>query len=185
MLRRGLWNLIAWLKFTVAKPLDIPPPPATRRVIEPKRMIEAIPEVPLHNVMACACADIPKDERSFRDTIAYRIQVWLYTAFSPIQPGLPAIDADPQEALKQAFGGLRRRRFRAPDLPAEYLGSPDLGSLAVRGPFAGYTTRVDDTTWAWDLRMLDNYEHQRGLLKIGARVLFRVDPLRRLLQAYR
>ena len=46
---------------------------------------------------------------------------------------------------------LRRTRFRAPELPAEYLGSPDLGSLAVRGPFACYTKRVDDGTWEWDL----------------------------------
>ena len=102
-----------------------------------------------------------------------------------MQPGLPPIDADPQVALKRAFTGLRRTRFRAPELPAEYLGSPDLGSLAVRGPYACYTTRVDDATWDWDLRMLDNYEHHPGLLKIGSRVLFRLDPLRRALQAHR
>jgi hypothetical protein len=135
--------------------------------------------------MVCARANIPRDERSFRNTLFYRLQVWLYTAFSPMQPGLPPIDADPQVALKQAFTGLRRARFRAPDLPAEYLGSPDLGSLAVRGPYACYTTRVDDATWDWDLQMLDNYEHHPGLVKIGSRVLFRVDPLRRALQAYR
>ena len=33
--------------------------------------------------------------------------------------------------------------------------------------------------------MLDNYEHHPGLVKIGSRVLFREDPLRRSLQAYR
>jgi arachidonate 15-lipoxygenase len=69
-------------------------------------------------------------------------------------------------------------------LPAEYLGSPDLGSLAVRGPYACYTKRVDEATLEWDLRVLDKYEHHPGLLKIGSRVLFRVDPLRRSLQAY-
>ena len=183
-LRRGLWDLVAWLKFCVNKPLDIPLPPTRRHVIEPTPMIEAIPEVPLRNVMVCARTNIPKDERSLRNTLFYRLQVWLYsTALSPMQQGLPPIDADPQVALKRAFSGLRRTRFRAPELPAEYLGSPDLGSLAVRGPYACYTTRVDDSTWAWDLRMLNDYEHHPGLMKIGSRVLFRMDPLRRSLQA--
>ena len=181
--RRGFWNLIAWMKFTANKPLDIPLPPTKRHVIEPKPMIEAIPEVPLRNVMVCARANIPRDERVRLNTMAYRLQVWLYTAFSPMQPGLPPIDADPQVALKRAFTRLHRTRFRAPELPAEYLGSPDLGSLAVRGPYACYTTRVDDATWVWDLRMLDDYEYHPGLLKIGSRVLFGVDPLRRSLQA--
>ena len=181
--RRGFWNLIAWMKFTANKPLDIPLPPTKRHVIEPKPMIKAIPEVPLRNVMVCARANIPRDERVRLNTMAYRLQVWLYTAFSPMQPGLPPIDADPQLALKRAFTRLHRTRFRAPELPAEYLGSPDLGSLAVRGPYACYTTRVDDATWVWDLRMLDDYEYHPGLLKIGSRVLFGVDPLRRSLQA--
>jgi arachidonate 15-lipoxygenase len=183
--RRGFWDLIAWGKFKACKPLDIERPPSKHQVIEPKPMIEAIPEVPLRNVMVCARADIPKDERSRLNTFAYWVQVRLYTCYSPMQRGLPEIDADPQVALKRAFSGLRRTRYRAPELPAEYLGSPDLGSLAVRGPFACYTTRVDDATWEWDLRMLDNYEHHPGLLKIGSRVLFRLDSRQHSLQADR
>jgi hypothetical protein len=50
-LRRGLWDLIALLKFTLSKPLNIPLPPTKRHLIEPKPMIEAIAEVPLRNVM--------------------------------------------------------------------------------------------------------------------------------------
>ena len=188
--RRGFWNVIAWGKFKMNKPLKIPPPPADRHVIEPKPMIDVIPEVPLKSVMVCARASIPPEERVPRNTRFYRLQVWLYTTFlSPMQPGLPQIDADPQVALNRAFTRLHRKRFRAPELPAEYLGTPDLGSLAVRGPFACYTTRVyddtDDDTWVWDLRMLDNYEYHPGLLTIGSRVFFGVDPLRRSLRARR
>ncbi|MBV8291608.1 MAG: hypothetical protein JOY55_07285 [Mycobacterium sp.] len=102
-----------------------------------------------------------------------------------MQRGLPPRSADPQRALRRAYNGLRRNRFHPPELPAEYLGSPDLGSLAVRGPFACYTTRLDDATWAWDLLALNNYEHHPELVKIGSRVLFREDPVRRALQAYR
>ena len=108
-------------------------------------MIEAIPEVPLRNVMVCPRADIPRDERSLAQHDILSIPGLALHPFSPMQAGLPPIDADPQVALKRAFNGLRRTRFRAPELPAEYLGSPDLGSLAVRGPFACYTTRVDDS----------------------------------------
>ena len=182
-LRRAFWDFIAWFKFTVNKPLNIKEPPTKWDRIEPKPMIEAIPEVPLRNVMVCPRANIPRDERSLVQTTFYRFQVWLYSAFSPMQAGLPQIDADPQAALKRAFNGPRRARFRAPELPAEYLGSPDLGSLAVRGPYACYTKRGDDATWEWDLLVLNNYEHHPGLIKIGSRVLFRLDPLRRALQA--
>jgi hypothetical protein len=188
-LRRGLWDFIAWGKFAAAKPLDIPRPPAKWDRIEPKPMIDAVPGVPLHNVMACARANIPKDElrgMAKLSTWFYDRQVWLYTHFAPpMQPGLPEIDADPQVALNRAFTGLRRTCFRAPELPAEYLGIPDLGSLAVRGPFSCYTNRFDDASWEWDLLMLNDYEHHPGLLKIGSRVLFQVDRLRRSLQAYR
>ena len=43
--RRGFWNVIAWGKYKMNKPLEIPMPPAERHVIEPKPMIEVIPEV--------------------------------------------------------------------------------------------------------------------------------------------
>ena len=33
-------DLIAWVKFTVNKPLDIPLPPTERHVIEPKQQLQ-------------------------------------------------------------------------------------------------------------------------------------------------
>jgi arachidonate 15-lipoxygenase len=182
-LRRGFWDFIAWIKFVFAKPQNLRLPQGKWDRIEPKPMIEAIPEVPLRKVMVCPPANIPKDERSWH-TKAYQVQVGLYNGFlSPMQPGLPRIDSDPQVALKRAFNGLRRTRFPAPELPAEYLGSPDLGSLAVRGPFACYTKGPGDGTYEWNLLDLDNYEHHPGLIQIGSRVLFRRDMRRRSLQA--
>jgi hypothetical protein len=184
--RRWFWNLLAWGKFIANKPLDIPLPPEERHLIEPQPMVDVIPEVPLKNVMVCARANIPPDERVPRNTRFYQLQVWLYTSIlRPMQPGLPEIDADPQVALSKAFTRLHRSRFRAPAMPAEYLGTPDLGSLAVRGPFACYTTRVDEDTWEWDLTVLDDYEYHPGLLQIGSRVLFALDPVRRCLRAKR
>jgi Lipoxygenase len=182
-LRRVFWDFIAFGKFALAKPLNIRPPRAESH-IEPKPMFEAIPEVPLRKVMVCPRAQIPPDERNLRNTKFYDLQVWLCTTrCSPMQPGLPSIDLDAQAALKRAFNGLRRKRFHAPELPAEYLSTPDLGLLAARGPYACYTKRLDDTTWEWDLTALDQYEHHSELVQIGSRVLFREDPVRRSLQA--
>jgi hypothetical protein len=184
--RRGLWDLFAFIKFFFARPVKIPRPPAKSGGIEPKPMSEAIPYVAVHKVMVCPAADIPKDERTWVPNLAYRVQVRLYRFISPMQPGLPSISADPKVALKRAFNGARRTLFHDPELPAEFLGSPDLGSLAVRGPFACYTRRPrNNAPWEWDLRMLNDYEHHPGLVEIGSRVLFREDPVRHALQAYR
>jgi hypothetical protein len=184
--RRGIWDFITWLKFFFAKPENIRLPKAKWDPITPTPMGKAIPDVPLTKVMVCPRSQIPQDERNPRNTVFYDFQVWFYRICSPMQQGLPPINADPQVALRRAFNGLRRKRFHDPELPAEYLGSPDLGSLAVRGPYACYTRRPrKNAPWQWDLRMLNKYEHHPGLVTIGSRVLFREDPVRRSLQAYR
>ena len=189
--RRGFWDFLAWLKFTFAKPADIALPTTRQWHIEPKPMIAAIPQIPIHKVMVCTRADIPRDERSLRNTVFFDFQVWLYrTRLSPMQTGLPSIDKDPRAALKRAYTGLRRDLLDPPEMPSEYLGTPDLGSLAVRGPFACYTTRVNNSPgghaeWEWDLRSLKGYERHEDLTNIASRVVFRLDPLRRALQADR
>jgi hypothetical protein len=185
-LRRGIWDFITWLKFFFAKPENIRLPKTKWDPITPTPMGKAIPGVPLTKVKVCPRAQIPPDERNPRNTVFYDFQVRFYSICSPMQRGLPSISTDPHVALRRAFNGLRRNRFHDPELPAEYLGSPDLGSLAVRGPYACYTRRPrKNAPWQWDLRMLDNYEHHSGLVKIGSRVLFREDPVRRSLRAYR
>ncbi|MGA9492033.1 MAG: hypothetical protein WBV80_17520 [Mycobacterium sp.] len=184
-LRRSFWDFVAWVKFRFAKPVDIKLPPTERWYIEPKPLIKAIPQIPLRNVSVCTRADIPRDERSLRNTIFFAFLVWLYSYWSPMQRGLPPIDADPHVALRRAYDGLRRDLFDPPKMPAEYLESPDLGSLAARGPFACYTTQVKDSTdFEWNLLSLKGYEHHKGLKNIGSRVLFHLDKRRRALEAY-
>ena len=125
-----------------------------------------------------------RQPRSITERLAYRIQVWLYRAFSPMQPGLPSIDSDPQKALDHAYWGLRRKKFDPPDLPPEYEGSPDLGSLAVRGPYSIYLTKVTDGEYEWNFKNLEGYGHHQGLYNLGVRVLFRVDSHSRRLREY-
>ena len=65
-LRRGFWDFITWLKFFFAKPVDIQLPTSKVATHPPKPMVEAIPDVPLHKVMVCPRAQIPRDERNPR-----------------------------------------------------------------------------------------------------------------------
>ena len=68
-LRRGFWDFITWVKFLFAKPVDIRLPQAKWDHINPKPMGEAIPDVPLDNVMVCPPAEIPEDERSWHGLV--------------------------------------------------------------------------------------------------------------------
>jgi arachidonate 15-lipoxygenase len=183
--RRKFWNLLGWIKMSLNKPMTIPLPPKERTPIRPVPLGEAVPALPIRQVLVCPPDAIPPDERSRAKTLVYKLQVALYTIYPPMQPGLPPIPADPIQALKQAFTRLHRSRYSPPVLPAEYLGSPDLGSLAVRGPYACYTRGDGNGGFEWDLRGLEAFEHHPGLHTLGARVRFRVDPARRALQAVR
>lgn len=182
--RKGFWNLLACFKAAVNKPLDIPVPVAGPAIV-PVPLSQVVEGLPIERVLACRQADIPADERTPSRTRFYRLQVWLYKAFSPMQAGLPPIDADPEKALAAAYTRLHRRFFAAPQMPAEFLGSPDLGSLAVRGPYAGYTRRAAGGGFEWDFELLARYPVQPGLLPLGAKVHFEVDTTQRALRAVR
>lgn len=182
--RRWFWNFIAWIKFALNKPLKIPLPPAKSALIEAVPLSRAIVGLPIDNILVCGPAQIPSDERSVAKSAVYKLQVWLYSAYSAMQAGLPPIDPDPLLALKRAYTWLHRTKFEPPVMPAEYLASPDLGSLAVRGPYEGYLQACGDGHFQWDLRGLGRFEVHPGLRRLGVRVLFKVDPLRRALQAF-
>jgi hypothetical protein len=185
-LRKTWWNFWAWLKFAMAKPRKISAPPDVRQPLKPVSLSEVIPDLPIEHIRAVPPEDIPSDERSRLASLAYRFQVWLYSALPPMQPGLPPIEADPVEALKRAYTRPRKSEFGVPALPAEFLTSPDLGSLAVRGPYACYTQLDDDGThYKWEVTGLDRYRHHEGLYPLGAKVLFEVEPKRRALRAVR
>ena len=182
--RRWFWNGLAWIKMAANKPLDIPLPPASQPQITPMPLAQAVPELPIANVLVCPPDAIPADEVAKSKQVVYTLQLWLYKHYSPMQAGLPQIDADAQKALQRAFTWLHRSKYPAPELPAEFLGSPDLGALAVRGPFACYTTLESNGIYQWDVGSLSNYEHHEGLHKLGAKVRFRVEPTQRALIAF-
>jgi arachidonate 15-lipoxygenase len=184
LIRKSFWNFWGWLKFVGAKPAKIPCPTNTGRLIETVSLSEAAPGIPIKTIRVARRTDIPADERSVVKTLAYQIQVGLYSVWSPMQRGLPPIDSDPAKALRHAYTWPRKATFPPPALPAEFLGIPDLGSLAVRGPYACYTEKDDDGIYKWDLWSLGGYDHHVRLYNLGMRVLFRIDPIRGGLQAF-
>jgi arachidonate 15-lipoxygenase len=153
--------------------------------ITPVPLAQAIPQLPIQRILACAPAQIPADERAPSHALFFKLQVWLYRAFSPMQPGLPSISADPDRALREAYTWLHRRTLGPPVLPAEYLASPELGALAVRGPYACYTRKGSGGQFEWDLSSLAGYAHHPGLLRLGVKVHFEVAATQRALRAVR
>jgi len=166
------------------KPRDIPVPSGRLGDITPVPMQDVIPDVPIRGIRVCPTEEIPDDEKSGIQTLITKLQLLLYKIFPPMQEGLPPIDKNPDKALKKAYTWLHRTKFPAPELPAEYLGSPDLGSLAVRGPFACYLEKHEEGIYKWDLESLGNYECHEGLYPLGAKVFFKVDEVARSLRPY-
>jgi hypothetical protein len=180
-LRKRVWNLLGIVKFGRNKPVDIKAPKRKLRDITPVPLRQKLPGVPIDNIRV---ADhVPADEKSLLKSFFYNFQVWMYKRISPMQPGLPSIAPDPEAALAEAYTKRHRKYLSPPVLPPELEGAPELGWLAVAGPYAGYLQAAGEGAYHWDLRELAKYQHHDGLHRLGVRVLFRVDAASRALQA--
>ena len=183
--RKWFWITLGWFKAAMNRPLNIPMPPASRRRITPVPLANVMPPLSISKVRVCPPQEIPEDERSRSKTFFYALQVCLYRIISPMQASLPSIDPNPDVALRGAYTWLHRTKFGPPVLPAEFLASPELGALAVRGPYACYTQKVDNRHFEWDLWSLNGYEVHPGLYPLGAKVQFEADTTQRTLRAVR
>jgi len=179
--RKQFWNQIAILKFKANRPATIPVPQDDAKPLQAVGLATQFPSIPIPNIRV---ADhVPADEASALKSGFYDVQVGLYRGFSPMEAGLPSIDADPIKALDEAYTAGHRSCFPAPVLPPEYQGAVDLGSLAVAGPYACYVERAPEGGYHWDFRHLARYEHHEGLHSLGVRVVFRVNAAARRLEA--
>lgn len=181
--RKAVWNKLAILKFGANKPVRIPVPRDDSRTVKAVSLASQFPRIPVPNVLIGD--HVPADETSGIKSGFFDLQVGLYGGLSPMEPGLPAIDADPQKALDEAYTSAHRKCFPAPVLPPEYERPVDLGTLAVAGPYACYVERAPEGGFQWDLRRLARHEHHDGLRSLGVRVLFRVNAAARRLEAAR
>ncbi|MDH3287842.1 MAG: hypothetical protein OEP48_08995 [Betaproteobacteria bacterium] len=184
-LRKRFWDRLAIAKFKGNKPIRIPVPTRKQRVVEPVSLASMYPGVPVSDIRV---ADhVPDDEASRLKRRFVAFQVGLYSRYSPMQAGLPSVATDPIAVLEEAYTGKHRECFPAPERPEELNGPdrPELGVMAVCGPFACYLEKAPAGHYEWDLRELSEYEHHPGLQRLGVRVLFDVDEANRSLRATR
>jgi len=180
-LRREFWRKLALFKFSSNKPAIIPIPTDDGQKIKAVSMASQFPGIPIPNIRV---ADrVPADEAQRSKFYFYEFQVAMYRILSPMQPGLPPVAADQRAALDQAYDNGFRSLFPEPQLPAEYQPQIDLGRIAVASPYACYVERTVAGDYQWDLRILDQYEHHKGLRSIGAEVRFRLNEAERRLEA--
>jgi arachidonate 15-lipoxygenase len=180
-LRRAFWRRLSLFKFSNNKPAIIPIPSDDRQKINAVSLGSQFRGIPIPNILV---ADrVPADEAQRSKYYFYEFQVAMYGLLSPMQPGLPSIDADPSAALNQAYDDGFRNLFPEPQLPAEFQPQIDLGRIAVASPYACYFERTAEGDYQWDLRLLDQYEHHKGLRSIGAHVRFHLHEAARRLEA--
>ena len=170
---RRFWVAVQEFIFRKARPLDVPVPSDAGTPVGAVPFARQYPSVPIDGPVVAGHA--PPDEFRRSVLFAKRIQLWLYRVLSPMQPGLPEVDADPFRALQRAFPRAYRTRYRAPRRPPELDGPVDLGALAVASPYACYLEADGAGSLQWDLMALADVECQPGLRVPAARVGFTVD----------
>jgi len=176
-LRKAFWNGLGVLKYRATRPARVPVPRDDGRRLHAVSLASQFPDIPIANIRVADA--VPADEASRLHHDFYGLQVALYRWFSPMQPGLPPVAANPVTALNEAYTPAHRRCFPAPLLPEEYAGTLDLGTLAVASPYACYLERAPDGGYHWDLTALARYPHHPGLRSLGVRVRFGVDERKR------
>ena len=197
-LRKGFWNFIATRKYRKATPQNVTTIAPTSFQLNLVPLNKTYPTIPITDIRVAE--RVPEDEERTSDEGKMRRLAWLYTAMSPMQAGRPATAVDPYQALDGAYTKRHRltvlkqaatltlnpqRTLRPPTLPTELQGVPDLGMLAMRGPYAGYLRKVPNRSdsFEWNLEELGSYSHHFDLYAPWAHVLFKADPLHRTLTA--
>ena len=180
-IRKAFWRRLALFKFANNKVATIPIPRDDGEKINAVSLGSQFSGIPIPNIRV---ADrVPADEAQPSKVYFYAFQVAMYRLLSPMQHGMPPVDADMRRTLKEAYDDGYRSLFPEPQLPAEYQPQIDLGRIAVASPYACYVERTADGDYQWDLRVLDRYELHKKLRPIGAHVRFRLNEAERRLEA--
>lgn len=169
--RRALWNRWHVLRYRKATERPIlPPRPGGRKLgLLPFGLVDR--DLPLHNVRVFD--SLPDEENDRRMRAATAISLWLQRRIPPHIAGLPEVDADPQRALDHAYTSRHRQQFPVPERPSAFTSAgPDLGELALRGPYSILVERGDTGALCWDLRRLSDFEHHAELVPLGVLVRY-------------
>lgn len=191
VVRKSLWNAVARKKYRATVPKDVTTIAPRRSPVTLIPLSQAFPAIPISSIRVAE--KVPKDEAQPSAERLLRLLAKFCAVFSPMQAGRPAIATDPHTALDEAYSRRHRqtvirqasglhldpqRMLRPPAMPVELHGSPDLGMLALRGPYAGYLRKASSSSddFEWDLEALNSYSHHGELYAPWAHVLFKADP---------
>ena len=197
-IRKGLWNAIARRKYLATVPKDVTTVAAARSAVNLIPLNDVYPAIPIADIRIAE--QVPADEARVKEERKMAFLARLSTFFSPMQDGRPPVSTDPHQAVDEAYGtrhrqaALRqaaalevapRRPLQPPALPPELQGTPDLGMLALRGPYAGYLRKASKRTgtFEWNLESLSSYSHHGDLYAPWAQVLFKAGSGHASLQA--
>src|SRR5690242_6834473 len=100
-LRRAFWRRLSLFKFSNNKPAIIPIPKDDGEKINAVSMSSQFRGIPIPNIRV---ADrVPADEAQRSKYYFYEFQVAMYHLLSPMQRGMPPVDADQRAALNLAY----------------------------------------------------------------------------------
>ena len=191
MVRKGFWNGVARAKYRMTRPKNVTTVAVRRSPVTLIPFTESFPAIPIEGIRVAK--QVPQDERQAGTESMMRFFADFCRVCSPMQAGRPNIAANPHQALDEAYSRRHRqtvlrkaaavrldpqRMLRPPTMPVELQGLPDLGVLALRGPYAGYLRKVSPSSdgFEWDLEGLRSYSHHSDLYAPWAHVLFKADP---------
>ena len=160
------------MRFTLAKPHDIPQPKPNKNKIEVAPFNQVHSKIPLEKVIVFR--KLPKEEAKLGMRVLVAVGLFLSRLVPQMKAGLPEIDANADEMLLFGLTSSYRKAFRAPVLPEIYDGggAPALEDLAVQSPYSVFLQRGSDGQIEWDFSSLGDFEHQEGLRSLSVRVVF-------------
>ena len=182
-LRRAFWNHFTTWKYHHAKPLPPPPSPTPEEPIGTVPFSTRFPHVPIEGI--AVAERIPTDEVQMFALRFCQFQTLLNSVFPAMQHDVGEVDANPYDALAEAFTKGHRKCYRAPRRPPGFKGGIDLGEIAVASPYACYLTKGNDGTHRWDLTAMEGFDLHAGVRAPAAVVEFSVDPATSSLRAVR
>jgi hypothetical protein len=174
-LRRRFWAHWQTFRYDLSKPKQMQRPEDNTRIIGLKPFCEIYPELPMKNILVFD--ELPGVERNLGMRVLVALGLFLNRFYPQMQRGLPEIDADIDKALADALLPIYRDTYRVPAKPEVYTkeGAPELGDLAVEGPFSIFIERDTPDTLKWDFEFLERYEHYPELHSLAVKVIFS-DP---------
>ena len=176
-LRKRFWAHWETFRFALSKPKTIGQPDGDEREIKLHPFKELYPGIPLQNIPVFD--RLPGVENNLGMKAIVGLGLFFERVYPQMQAGLPEIDPDPKVAVNQGLEAVYKDAYRIPVRPKYYdvEGAPNLGDLAMEGPYCLFIERESEDELKWDFSFMGDYEHHPGLRSLAVKVIFN-DPKR-------